>query len=383
MVKRLHPPSKTILYVTAICALSLAGCQKQDGTPNESSEQQSFFCDLPFVKCEEDKPLKEPATKPKEKLIVYTAPLADVAIDITHSAPASVVSLNSSTIKAELSARITSMAVRVGDTVKKGDTLATLNCSDAKAKLQQAQARITSASAQLRASELELKRTKTLNQKRSISESILTQRQAAYDAARGDYHASIASRDLSRNQVKRCTLRAPYDAIVTHRIGQVGELATFGSPIVKLVSSKEAEVTADILPTEANSLRQAKDIYFDARAKNHAVTLRHIVSTIDNSKRTQEARLTFNTNTATPLAGTPGRLTWKDNNKGIPARFFTERHNELGVFVIENDTAFFTPLPDAQAGRPVAIDWPDNVVIVTTGQHGLKDKQNISDLIKD
>lgn len=391
MVKRLSP-----LFIFALCALSLTACNDTDSNDATKATQgaeepnglSKLLCKLPFTDDCKDNPTEQkvaeekPQEKKPEKLVVYTSALGDVSVDITHSAPASVVSLNSSTIKAELSANIASMSVRVGDAVKKGDVLAKLNCSDAQAQLQQAQARITSAHAQLRASELELNRTKTLNQKRSISESILTQRQAAYDAARGDYQASLAARNLSRNQVKRCTLRAPYDAIVTHRIGQVGELATFGSPIVKLVSSKDAEVTADILPANANSLTEAGSVEFESRGDTHTVTLRHIVSAIDNSKRTQEARLTFNDANTAPLAGTPGRLVWKDANQGIPAPYITERNKTLGVFVVENGTAFFTPLPNAQAGRPTAVDWSNTVMIVTTGQHGLKDKQDISDLVK-
>lgn len=389
MVNRLNP--LFISFTVALCALSLTACNNTDSnnavkdTQNKTSGLTKLTCKLPFTDdCKNSQPHpppteETPKEKAPEKLFVKTARLGDVAINITHSAPASVVSLNSSTIKAELSASIASMNVRVGDAVKQGDVLAKLNCSDAQAQLQQAQARITSANAQLRASELELNRAKTLNQKRSISESILTQRQATYDAARGNYHASVAARNLAQNQVKRCTLRAPYDAIVTHRIGQVGELATFGSPIVKLVSSKDAEVTADILPTDAHSLKQAAKIDFEARGQQHAVTLRHIVRTIDNAKRTQEARLTFNHPDAVALAGTPGRLTWTDAEKGIPPQYLTERNNQLGVFVIENNTALFTPLTTAQAGRPTAIDWQDDVVIVTAGQHGLKHQQDMSE----
>lgn len=406
MVKSLSPlfrnKFRNKFNISAICALSmcviaLTGCQKAVGNKDvqsdraeEKSSTESFFCELPFTNCEDEKKDEtknddktNPETEPKERLVLNIAPLSETSIDIINSAPASVVSLNSSTIKAELSANIISMNVRVGDNVKKGDVLAKLNCSDARVQLAQAQARITSANAQLRANELELKRTKTLNQKRSISESILTQRQAAYDAALGDYQASIAARNLSRNQVKRCALVAPYDAIVTHRIGQVGELATFGSPIVKLVSSRNAEITADILPKDANSLAQASSIEFESRAHRYEVSLRHIVSAVDNSKRTQEARLVFKNSNTAPLAGTPGRLIWKGANKGIPSKYFTERNNQLGVFVIENQIALFTPLPTAQAGRPVAVDWSSDVVIVTTGQHGLKDKQDISELIKD
>ena len=65
-----------------------------------------------------------------EPISVKVANLTDVASYPKRTAPATVISLNDSTISSEISAKVIAFPTRVGDIVEKNKTLVSLNCTD-------------------------------------------------------------------------------------------------------------------------------------------------------------------------------------------------------------------------------------------------------------
>ena len=298
-----------------------------------------------------------------------TQPLSALSVPVQYSAPATATSLNESTLKAEIPARIDNIPARVGDVVKKGQILVELNCADAQAQQQQAAANTEAAKARAKLAQQQLERARALQQKRSVSEELLAQREAEATAAKAETKARSAAQSIARNQVRRCKIKAPYNAIVVARSGQVGELASTGTAMVKVVSTDDLEISAEIIPVDAQSLSQASSIQFVA-LQTYPVELRAITSAIDSLTRTREARLSFVGQS--PLPGTPGRLSWSDTRPGLPSEFLSERQGQLGVFITENHSVKFIALPHAQEGRAVAVDFTPTTQIVTTGRNNVK-----------
>ena len=314
-----------------------------------------------------DKPIEEKKDKP---LVYKTQSLSNLAVPIEYSAPATASSLNESTLKAEISARIDAIPAKVGEVVSKGDVLVKLNCSDAKSQLLQASANLDAAKARAQLAEQQLQRAISLKKKRSVSEELLSQRESEASAANAEQKARDAAQSIAQNQVKRCNITSPFNAIVTERTGQVGELATAGAPMMKVVSTEGLEVSADIVPTDGPSLEQVSNIAFLSPAP-YPVKLRALTGVIGSLTRTREARLTFIDQQ--PLPGTPGRLSWSDTRPGIPSQYITERQGQLGVFIAEDNKAKFIALPYAQEGRAVATDLTSDTLIITTGRNTVSD----------
>ena len=61
---------------------------------------------------------------------VKTARIKDVAIYLWKSAPATVVSLNDTSVAAQIKARIDEISVKVGEVVEVGSVLVRLDCTD-------------------------------------------------------------------------------------------------------------------------------------------------------------------------------------------------------------------------------------------------------------
>ena len=300
---------------------------------------------------------------------VKTQPLSTLSVPVQYSAPATAASLNESTLKAEISARIETIPARVGDRVKQGQLLVALNCADAHAQQQQAAANTEAATARAELAQQQLQRARALQQKRSVSEELLSQREAQATAAKAEAKARSAAHRIARNQAQRCNIKAPYNAIVVARNGQVGELASPGTPMISIVSTDDLEIAAEIIPADAESLNRAETIQFLA-SQAYPVELRAITHAIGSLTRTRAARLRFIDQS--PLPGTPGRLRWSDARPGLPSEYLSERQGQLGVFIAERNIVKFIALPHAQEGRAVAVDFPLSTQIVTTGRSNVK-----------
>jgi hypothetical protein len=96
-----------------------------------------------------------------------------------------------------------------------------------------------------------------------------------------------------------------------------------------------------------------------------------VSSVIDVSSRVVRARLTFVDEQA-PI-GSSGQLVWIESSGHLPVDLVVQRDGELGVFIAENNKAKFIALPDAQAGRPVDANLPQDTLVVSRGQGRLQD----------
>ena len=91
----------------------------------------------------------------------------------------------------------------------------------------------------------------------------------------------------------------------------------------------------------------------------------------DVATRVVRARLAFVDDSA-PI-GASGQLAWVESSGRLPVDLIVQRGTDLGVFVVEDSTARFVALPNAQAGRPVDVNLPHDTLVVSRGQGRLQD----------
>ena len=161
-----------------------------------------------------------------------------LAIHPLREAPATALSLNESRIAAEVTARIDALPAEVGQVVAKGAVLARLEARDYELAVQRARAASESAQARLSLSETQLKRARELKAQNFISQDALNQRETEMAVVAAEAKSSRAALDTARRSLEKCVIRAPFRAIVRARSGQVGELATAGTPLYTLVERR-------------------------------------------------------------------------------------------------------------------------------------------------
>jgi RND family efflux transporter MFP subunit len=303
---------------------------------------------------------EEPETiTPLQAVSVSSKALEDLTYFPRYSAPAKVISLNNSRISALINAPISAIKVQVGDQVKAGQTLVSLDCSDMK----------LSHSATL--SRLKLAR-KEYSRLRKLKKTVTEQRT---NAAETNLALAQNAFNTTKLHVSRCKVLAPFNGVVTSKHASLGELAAPGTPLITIIDTDHIEVSAQVSQIDSVSLSQAKKTLFTWAGLSFAVKTRSQVAVIMPHNRNREVRLIFVNKT--PLPGAAGSINWHDNDAHINADMLSERDGQLGIFVLEGNKARFTALPHALPGHPVKIDLPSQTRIIIDGRFGLIDGTSV------
>jgi RND family efflux transporter MFP subunit len=294
---------------------------------------------------------------------ITVKPLSSLQIDPVYSAPATVISLNHSQLSAQISARIESIDVLVGERVQPGDTLVQLDCSDGVLAEQNAKAR-------QKLAYKELKRAKSLRRSNSIPEQ-------EFNRAETELTQALIAIEQASLKVQRCKITAPFAGVVTHRQASEGELAIPGTALLRLLDNQRLEISAQAPVEQTNTIATAKTLTFKTGIKQYPLKLRAISPHINSKARNQEVRLVFTDKKVLP--GAAGRLLWKTGVPHIPADILVQRDKQTGVFILQKDSAHFVALAEAQMGHPApAGSLPNDAQIIIDGRFGLTENDSVS-----
>ena len=302
--------------------------------------------------------------------------LDDLLQTANYSAPASVVARNRPQVAAEIDARVVSIPVQVGDHVAPGETLAQLDCRSHESRLAAARAELDSAQARLRHARAQLVRASNLKKNESISDELLGQRRMELETGEAQVGAQQERVQQAAIDVGHCQIKAPFDAVVTVRLVSEGAFVARGNPLIGLLELDGQEVSAALREAEVTALEDANDLVFESAGTRYPVRLRTLLPAVDTLSRTREARLSFLDRPA--LAGTAGRLAWHGDRQLLPADYLVRRDGRLGVFTVDDNRARFVAVPQAQEGRPAAVDLPPDTRLISDGRQGLSDGQEVN-----
>lgn len=310
---------------------------------------------------------------------VTTRALGELLSAQEYDAPARVIPENAPALSAELTARIALVAARVGDRVAAGDLLVGLDCRTHVARLAAARATLEDTAARITLASSQLARAQDLKTTSAVSTEVVDQRRTELDSLRAQRVAQQQAIMQAELDVERCEIRAPFVAVVTERHAQLGELASPGTVLLRLVALEHPELSADVREDHAASLEQAAAPRFRYQGRDYPVRLRTVLPVVQERQLTREARLDFAASAA-PI-GAAGRLIWRAGGQRLPAGYLVRRGATLGVFVLAEDgaTARFVPLPEALEGRPAVVDLPPATRLIVDGRERLVDGDAVMD----
>lgn len=293
-----------------------------------------------------------------------------------RSSPAEVVALNDAKLGAELNAQILDITARVGDTVAVKAVVVKLDCRDAESRLEAAQAAVLNAKARLQQAHSQLQRAQGLKKDRLISAEDLERRHTEVAMVESEQVVQEAATKQASLQTERCLVRAPFKGIVKERLASIGDLATFGVPLLRLIQIADAEVSTQLRPVEAMEVSKANKLHFIWQDLSYPVRLLRTVSVVDSRTRTMELRLAFTGDAVVP--GASGRLKWHSKSPHLPAHLLVKRQGQLGIFVYQQNHARFQPVAAAQEGQPVpVVDLGPETLVITDGRAALLDNDPV------
>ncbi len=140
--------------------------------------------------------------------------------------------VNQGTVAAQTSGRIVGLYVDVNDLVKKGTVLLEISATQQSASLDAANAQLTSAIAQNRDAQSQVKRYRLLFPKGAISREQMDSAEARANSAAASVRAAQAAVEQAKDALGYTSVKAPYDGVVTKRFVELGETVAPGMPLL-------------------------------------------------------------------------------------------------------------------------------------------------------
>jgi RND family efflux transporter MFP subunit len=310
------------------------------------------------------------------QIAVSVQDIAVVLVDLERRAPADVKPLNSAEISAEVAAVVQAVHADVGQRVSAGELLLELESRDYELNLNQARANLASSQAQKESADAKLIRAQGLVKDNYLSDDSLLDRQTEVAVFRAQIQANEVAVAMAQRSLDKCRVLAPFDGVVVERMAQIGSYVANGSPLLRVTQIDRFELGAEIPSSVAKSLLAADEIRFVSRGQTWPLELLRLSPVIESQRRSQSARFAFSSEA--PAVGRSGEVVWRIDKGMLPSNFIIRRDGQLGVFLHQQGKAVFTPLPDAQEGRPVAVEFPQGTEIVTLGRDRLQHGESIS-----
>ena len=185
----------------------------------------------------------------------------------------------------EVSGRITTIDVDVGDTVRRGQTLARLDLEPARLKQQQTRADVGAATVQLAERQTIYHQQQALFDDRVISAAALAAARAAYQSAVEQLASAGAAEALAARAVRNTAIVAPFDGRVVGRTVQPFVDVAAGQGVLQVEGQGRAQVIGMLPVTLAANLKPgALALAYRTDDPAHGVSIRldSISSRIEN-----------------------------------------------------------------------------------------------------
>ena len=134
------------------------------------------------------------------------------------------------------------LAIKVGDTVTRGQTIAELDPKDIRLQQQEAEAALARARAEARSAAARYSRTRALYENNNASREELDSSRAQHESARAQVRSVSKQLELARRQVAYATLQAASDGAIADVAVEVNENVSAGQTVALLASGGAPEV---------------------------------------------------------------------------------------------------------------------------------------------
>ena len=178
---------------------------------------------------------------------------------------------NSADLSTRMIGFVNKIHVKVGDKVKKGQLLVSINNTDLQAKRAQAGASITEATASYNNARKDYLRFKNLFANASASQKELDDMTANFEMAQARLEAANQLKNEIDAQFKYANITAPFSGIVTSKFIDTGDLANPGMPLIAIEAPGNFEVNAMIPESEISRIKTGIEVDVVVKSINKTI----------------------------------------------------------------------------------------------------------------
>lgn len=237
--------------------------------------------------------------------------------------------------------RITKRLVNVGDKVKKGDLLASLDPVDLGNQLTSAQGNLAAMEAQWHNAHDEERRFQSLLDQGVGAQAWLDQARTTRRVAQASRDQARSTARLARDQLAYGNLHAEFNGVIDHWLAEAGEVIQAGQPVVQLARPEVKEAVFDLPDNLLPQLSQVQTFHVVSQLEPVTETLgkiRELAPRSDNATRTRQIRLSLLQTPTNFHLGTPVNVTLVGRGSGIiriPATALSYENSRTWVWVVD------------------------------------------------
>lgn len=199
----------------------------------------------------------------------------------------------SASVGFKVGGKIGSLKVRVGDQVRAGALLATLDANEAGAQAAASAAQVRAAEAQLALAQDSERRTQALVQSGSFAEASGVQSSQQRALALAQLDAAKAQQSLARVVLGNHSLTAPFTGTVTKVPDGVGEVVGAGTALFEIVSTKALKLSTTVSEHDANLLAPGAPVELEVEAGKVTGRISAVLGTVDERTRRVPVEASF------------------------------------------------------------------------------------------
>lgn len=193
--------------------------------------------------------------------------------------------------------RVTKIYVNVGDEVKNGQVLATVNADKISEGVTQAEAGLEAATVQYNIAEAEFKRVQKLFDENVVSQSHYDGVKAQRDAAKSAVKQSEAVLSTAKSQYQDTRITAPISGIISVKNYELGDMAAPQFPFFEVVEMDPVKVSINVIERYLGMIKPGQTATIAVNSYPNEVftgTVSIVSPTLDAFTRTASAELIFN-----------------------------------------------------------------------------------------
>ena len=235
------------------------------------------------------------AVVPEAKPVVARAVHPDGRIEGT-SLPAQVQARYSTPLSFRVGGKVTERRVRIGDTVKAGQTVALLDPTDLQNNLVNARAQLDAAEHRLVFAKQQLDRDEAQSRANLIAAAQLEQTQDAFATALAQRNSALAQMALASDHLRYATLTADHDGVITSEDADTGQNVQATQAVYHLDWTGDVDIVCDAPERALNSLTVGSKARVTLPAlpgKTFEAHVREVSPAADRESRTWRVRLTL------------------------------------------------------------------------------------------
>lgn len=289
----------------------------------------------------------------------------------------------------QLLGRVVSRDVDIGDIVKPGETLASLDPSALRLQVEAASADLASAQAQLANASASEERQRLLLESKSTPQAAYDAAKQALDSATANAQASEAALAKAQEQLGYARISSDFDGVVTAIGAEVGQVVNPGQMVVTVARSGARDAVIDMPDMSAARLKTGDRFNIVLQSAPSVATtadVREVAPQADNATRTRRVKLALDN--AAPRAfrlGSTVNVTHEGASEdvlAIPQSAVLDENGKKSVWVVDAPSATVNLKPvelePGLAGMAVVKSGVEaGARIVTAGIHSLKPGQKI------